>query len=139
MNLRNVTIWTTGVMMILVAIVPAGLIALLGYGDAIVSSLILWLFSGTPLLVSFALAVKLEYKISTIILLLSAIAYGLWFVQIASNVVSMVSSTHLNCNCGLELLFFLTIGPLSLPVMLPVWITALVLNWRYAQKQEPQV
>ena len=91
----------------------------------------------------FVIATNLKYKIPIVILLLSTIAYGVWFVDIVSGIVSFVSKPIAIdcCPCGLEMLvafyLFCLIGPLSLPVMIPAWIIALVLNVRYTT-QEPQ-
>ena len=137
MNLRNVTIWTTGVMLVLTLLIPVGVIA---YAEVFNHNIdfyhntdivwLTWLLSGTPLLVSFILAIKLKHKVSSVILLVSTIVYAIWFTFL-SIAISMDT-------CGCAALVFFLIGPLSLPVMLPVWITALILNWQRARKQEPQ-
>ena len=140
MNLRNVTIWTTGVMMVLTLLIPVGVVACGGIFNHNIDFYhnidivwLAWLLSGTPLLVSFILVITLKHKNSTVILLFSTIAYGAWFVYW-----SVVVGIHIGWDCYAHIGFYV-IGPFSLPIMLPAWITALILNWRYAKKQELQV
>ena len=118
--------------MVLALLVPAGILATFGFADVIahvvILPLLIWLFSGTPLLVSFIFALKLKRKFSLVILLFVTIAYSLWFVTVSSGVAADT--------CGCAIFVFFVIGPMSLIVMLPAWITAYVLNRRYT-KQEP--
>ena len=130
MNLRNVTIWTTGVLLLLITALPIALLfggflrsdGRLGIGIAAV----LWLLSGPPLLISLLISLKTRSRISAAILLVATIIYGIaysggWCAQ-----------------------YFLTyqdigiwaLGILSLPVMLPAWIIAVLLNWHYAKQSE---
>ena len=131
MNLRNITIWMTAVLLFLVTLQPMALLfggflrsdGGLGIGIAVV----LWLLSGPPLLISLLIALKAKSRISAAILLIATIIYGIaysggWCVQ-----------------------YFLTsqdvgiwaLGILSLPVMIPVWIAALKLNGHDARQSEP--
>ena len=152
MNLRTVTTWTTGVMMILALLIPAGILLYTGFAEAIAYppvpgvvgyiiiltffvahvmalSPIIWLFSGTPLLVAYILAKKLKYKPSTVILLVSSIAYGIWFTSVSAYLSDYGIGRLSTCVQLLTL-----IGPCSLPVMLPCWIVALRLNSSYTKK-----
>ena len=99
-------------------------------GDVILAmsvGLFLWLFSGTPLLVSFVLAIKLKHKIPSVILLVSTIIYGVWF--------AFVHIQSIDQYMGALMFFF--IGIVSLPVMIPAWITAMTLDAHYAKKFSP--
>ena len=131
MNLRNTTIWTTGVLLLLITAQPAALL-LGGFlrsdgGLGIGIAAVLWLLSGPPLLISLIIALKARSHISAAILLVVTIIYGVaysggWCVQ-----------------------YFLTsqdtgiwaLGILSLPVMIPAWIAALVLDRHHAKQSEP--
>ena len=77
MNPRNVTIWTTGVMIIGTMYVPFVLIA--DDLNMVLESSIFWFFGALPLLVSFVLSGKIKNYSSAIVLLVSAIAFGFWF------------------------------------------------------------
>ena len=122
MNLRNVTIWATAVMMLLVLLVPAGILYYMGLSatDIIIVPLLIWPFSGTPLLASFLLARKLKHTISTVILLFSTLAYSVWF--------AIMTAPIAMDTCGCAVFVFFVIGPLSLPIMIPAWIVVRRLN-----------
>ena len=85
----------------------------------------LWLLSSAPLLISFVLAITLKRTVSTVILLCSTIAYAIWYAYWLHFI---FFSDH-----EFASLAIIFIGIWSLPVMLPAWITALILNWRYVQ------
>ena len=138
MNLRNVTIWTTGMLMLMPLIIPA-VFMFPSWGSENVEDLInvpivCWIFSGTPLFFSLVLVKKLEHKISTAVLLLATTAYGIWFAFVSLQVSSAISAGE--CGCIVMRLFI--VGPLSLPVMLPVWTIALVTNRYRVKPSEPQ-
>ena len=139
MNLRNVTIWTTGVMTAVSIATPIvffvyflwrmeefsdvnklfSLSGLIGLGCW-------WLFSGSPLLVSFLIALLVKKRISIVVLLVATTVYGILFA----------------CVWGLMFIFPAPIvmilaggiGIAMLPIMLPAWIVALVLNSYYTKK-----
>ena len=119
MNLRNVAIWTTGVMLVGTTVLPLW-IASFESKDIFSAFGIIWLLSGSPILISFVLAKTLERTISTIILLCSTITYAIWYVY----------WLHFIFFSGqdLAMMVILFIGIWSLPVMLPAWIVAYVLN-----------
>ena len=132
MNLRSVTIWTTGVMMVLPIVAPVGG-SYFAYLDGMNNDvnivfgftvgILHFIFGCPPFVISFVLAKKLKNNVSAGIILISTIAWGVWYVVYWWEGASWSAST-------LVVVFFgATI--LSLPVMLPAWITALILNWHY--------
>ena len=92
--------------------------------EQIVEVSFLWLASGFPLAISLVLAKTLRSNNSSIILLVSTIAYGIWYIC----VLPTVFFKYLG---ALALLF---VGVLALPVMIPAWIAALWLNSYYVKK-----
>lgn len=137
MNLRNVTIWTTGIMPIL----AAAALTILGYFDAdphkkftiseeIVIGSVIWLFSGWPLMfVSCIVAQKLNNNFLLAILFVATIIHA-----------SLICSLHCAGYAGwsIPIRTLLCIGTALFLVMLPVWIAVLVLNRYYAKQSEPQ-
>ena len=126
MNLRNITIWTTGLALIGTMIIPAMFLFHVDDAAGFGLVLLIWCLSGSPIYISFRISMRLKYTVSIVILLVSTIVY-------VSSYVFMV--------VGLQALFgfgFFIIGIFLLPVMIPVWIIAYALNRRCA-KQEPQV
>ena len=127
MNLRNVTIWTTGLALIGTIIFPYLLDDVSLFHprifEIIFSATLIWLLSGSPLLVSFVLAIMLRDKNSSDILLASTIFYGICY--------GLACCVALFEFMGTILL--LGIGIMSLPVMIPVWVIA------YVSDTEPQV
>ena len=128
MNLRNVTIWTTGVMMLLVAVLPS---VFLWWHDNIALALVVWVFSGSPLVISFVSAINVERHLSLIILFVSTIAYCILYIF---QWYAVLSSSD-----GLAVFGLFAIGIFASPVMIPAWIAAYVLDRNYTKKQEPQV
>ena len=138
MNLRNVTIWTTGAILVASIIAPY-IVAHFVYGLSpynyhssdsslitvtlivIFRSSFLWLFSGSPLLVSFIIARKLKpVEIPNLILFASSIGYVLW--------ATLSWNWAINGGSCMDGLFVLYIVPGSLLFMLPAWFVALLLN-----------
>jgi len=126
MNLRTITILTTGVMLAATFIVPCILSITVPDQSIVILAtfLILWFTSGSPLAVSFILAIKTRYYISSIILFVTTIVYSIWY--------ACLLPTVFDGYLGSIVLLF--IGILSLPVMIPAWITVLLLNLRYVKK-----
>ena len=114
MNLRNVTIWTTGLMMFGI------LVYLWVYFGNMAFACFLWLFSGTPLLVSFVAAKFIETRISIVILLLSTIAYGFLYA-------SVWYEYHTSID-GLAIFGIFSVCIVSLPMQIPAWIIVLILD-----------
>ena len=102
MNLRNVTIWTTGVLMILLPMSP---IILLGCTEPAYIDLEFCIFIGTiflvgcgsPLLVSLVVAVNSKRHISIVVLFVSTILYGL--LSVATCAEAVTGETHFFCVC----------------------------------------
>jgi len=131
MNLRTVTIRTTGMMLIVTISVPTILVT--GYleQNGVVGTIFiitfLWLFTGSPLAISLVVARKLKSAtVPNLILLISTIAYSIWYVFVFCRVF-----TDSDAQAGLGLL---AIGIVALPAMIPAWVAALILNWFYATK-----
>ena len=126
MNLRTVTIWTTAVMMLATIVAPCIFCVFHPprTSQHIVTLAFLWFTSIFPLVVSLVLAITLRYHISSIILLVSTIAYGIWY----ASALPTLFFEYL----GVVILLYL--GILSLPVMIPAWIAALLLNRYYVTK-----
>jgi len=124
MKLRTVTIWTTWLLLLVTIVAPV--LYYLAYElrgthfsiGAVFSFCftyaLIWLFSGSPMLVSSIFALFLKHPVSLIVLLVSTIGYGLWFVY--------GWCQALDRNCCMSGLFLLSIAPGSLPVMIPAWI-----------------
>ena len=83
---------------------------------------LLWFFSSFPLLIAYFVSKNLQYKIPITILLCSTVAYGIAYV---------------GALCHDDIRDFAVIGFTSLPVLLPLWITALVIEWRFRKKNQP--
>ena len=88
--------------------------------------LMLWSCGGSPLVISFAIAKKVKHDTASLILLASTIVFGFWFLYNWHQ-----AQDRSVCMSGLWLLY---IAPWSLFFMLPAWITAYVLNRRYAKQ-----
>ena len=130
MNLRNITIWTTGVMMV-VATVGAFMFPFVVIGfvdDLIIYPLppLIWLLTGLPLLISCIIVEKkLKHSISICVLLVSTVIYGILYVLV----------WYLSFFVDLRYGFLFVVG---FPIMIPFWITAYVLDRFYVKQQEPQ-
>ena len=138
MNLRNVTIWTTGVMLIMPIAAPFAVTLFLapvsGFDllGSIIAGILHYPFGCAPFVISFILARKLKNKASGGILLVSTIACAVWCVIMWKEALCMGEGSLVGTFFGFDAI-------LSLPVMLLAWILAYVLNRRYAKQQEPQV
>jgi len=129
MSLRTVTIWTIRLMLDGSVIVPTLLVfaAMFGVGlwknnevfTVILDATLLWFFSSFPLLVAYFVSKNLQCKIPITILLCSAVAYGIAYV---------------GALCHDDIRYFVVIGFMSLPVLLPLWIIAFVIDWRCRKK-----
>jgi hypothetical protein len=139
MNLRTVTIWITALLIIWTLFVPVyGRFALqIGKNEGFLGHVVFWLFFALPLIVSFILSVVLKTERSNKILFVSTIAYGIWFALIFCNVFCDIFLSGENF-FKLNFLTFLIVGPLSLPVMIPAWIAAIVVEVRHRGEDEQQ-
>lgn len=138
MNLHAVTIRTTLLLLIASIVVPNTCVLIAEgcsanfstitasfttIGNILFGMTVLWLFSGSPLLVSFFVARKMQYGASDLILLVSTVAYGILFVY--SQFQYLVGSG------GCMRAFWLMTPFASLWWMIPAWIFASVLNSRH--------
>ena len=131
MNLRTITIWTTGVMLIATFIPIFYVFIIEGFPSqvyfAIFSMSMLWLVSGSPMLVSFVIARMLKSAvIPNVILLMSTVAFGIWFAYMWS----LVMPAPRGCNAFIILYIALD----SLWWMFPTWIFAWYLNSYYTKQ-----
>ena len=83
----------------------------------------MWLFSGSPLALSFILAIYLKRNISNLILLVSTIAILPLFVY-----------SYWQASEGGDSGFWIFTPLASLYWMIPAWIIAVILNRRYVKK-----
>lgn len=122
-HLRTITIWMTGAMLMATVIIPCLLwmTAPIQSSGTLATFSFVWFTSGSPLIVSFILAIKTRYYISSIILFVTTIAYSICY--------ACALPTVFDGYLGSLILLF--IGGLSLPVMIPAWITVWLLNSRY--------
>ena len=137
MKLRNVTIWTTGMMLIVTLAVPTTLAFFVNWkevfsrsdGGSFVMIALLFCSNCLPPAISFAIARKLKHDIPALVLLVSTICYALWYGYYLYQMVFVNFWAFIGvCLTGIALLF---------PVLLPLWILALLLNLRYAKKVLP--
>ena len=144
MNIRNVTIWTTGVMMI-GTFIP-NIVWVMQMQPASIPSqqasvlwmcwviLVLWAFGGSPLAVSLVIAIKSKCDKASLVLLISTIIFVCWFLFPWTVAILGYNGGA----CSVVFLFVLWIAPLSLVIMVPAWVSVLQLNRNYAT-QEPQM
>jgi len=134
MNLRNVTKWTTLLLLIVTVAVPIYGIVILAFGfhvnemgltNAIALASFFWLFSSSPLVVSLVIADKVEHDSPAIVLLGSTIGYGVFYIY------ALFQTFFVD---GWMILGVCLAGIVMLPVLLPCWIIALRWNRYYATK-----
>jgi hypothetical protein len=94
----------------------------------VVCNSILWLFIGSPLVISLVIAYRLKYGIPAFILLFSTIIYGLWFGFI-------VADSFINPNSDFFMLPTIAIG--SIFFLLPLWFLACIINLYCIKKETP--
>jgi len=88
--------------------------------------LMLWLTTGSPLVVSCVFSHILKHPVSVAILLVSTIVYGIWFVY--------GWYLALDPNCCMSAILLLYIAPGSLFWMIPAWIISWIINSHYVIK-----
>jgi len=86
-----------------------------------------WMGCGWPLVVSYFISRKLKCPASSAILFLSTIGYGIFYIYAMYAVLTPGSD-------GMVILVLYFLGLMSLPIMLPVWITVLVMSAYYARQ-----
>jgi len=132
MSLHTVTLWTTLLLLIASIVAPIyAIVFLIGYGVnemgmtyAIVLTPIFLFFTALPLLISSLIVKYLKYNISLVILLVSTIAYSIWYIFLW---------LLLFVNIQNYLLFFV----IPIFVTIPAWIIAYFVDWRYRKKNQP--
>ena len=90
-------------------------------------------FCGFPQIVSLILSSHVQYPFSQLLLLTASLFYGILFFCVMYNTF-FVNLDHLNMQNALIIFF---VGICFLPVLLPLWISAAVLNRHYAKPSEP--
>ena len=136
MNLRNVTIWTTGVMMAGTFVFSAGynvtlIISISGIGylsHGITRALLLWCISASPFAVSYFTVKKLAYRFPIVIIFLPTIACTIVYIFVLYYVLFVEHAAGL---------LFSIVAILFLPMMIVARIIALLLNSRYAKNSSP--
>ena len=127
MKLRTLSIGLSTVVLVGVMCVPAYLGAHDGIANMLFATLFLLPFCGFPPIVSMVIAGYSKASTPQIITATASFLYGIWFIYIANLAFSTVDAQG-----GL---IFLFVGIYALPVLLPLWITALVLETRHRKKQ----
>ena len=130
MNLRTVTIWTTATMLIVTIAIAMSVVydkAVVhhsfrskGMGEIVWLACAVWLFTGLLSAISFVIACKLKHTRPVSIILVSTMIYGIfygWGFMCMESEFAPLSLVAANI-C-------------SLPIMIPAWIFALLLNRRY--------
>ena len=133
MELRIVTIWATGLMSLLTFFVPIVLscFALYAlrpqipgdYGFVAITAMLFWVCSGLPMVISYFIARKVKHLLSIIIILCPTIAYMIYYVYWLCQMFFVDA-----------LMFFWVMfaGMLFAPIMIPVWIVAVILDYYHA-------
>ena len=129
MNLRNVTIGLSSIVLLGI-ILFSGRIA--NPEKVLFAIFYCLVFAGYSPIVSIVLSLYTRNLFSQIILLMASLLYGVWLTY------AVYDAFFVNIDPQ-SALVFLGVGIYSFPVMLPLWITAYVLNRYYTKKQEPQV
>ena len=127
MNLRTVTIWTTGLMLSVTIVVAVSVAhnsySSKGMGAVMLATCAVWLFTGSPLAVSFIITCKSKRIPPLVVILASIIIYGVFYGWGYTCMESEFAPLSL-----------VTANTCSLSVMIPAWIIVLLLNWRYVTK-----
>ncbi len=150
MHLRKVTIWATGLLLLLTFIVPTAI-----YGDGLLrhgphlpwaefclAVFWFWALSGSPLIVSCFVAQKLKGGVPSVILLLSTLGYAVLYA-FALLQLQFADTAWWQWIFGKEHImvpFMMLVGMVSMPMMLPAWIVAWYLNSCFVKNdREPEV
>ena len=112
MTARDITIWTTFVLLLLTLVASAPV------KDSDFFLFSLWFYSSWPLLISFVIAKRLKDDAPAFLLLASTIVYGIWYAY----------ALYQALTAYLGVLLLVYAGVMSLPVMIPVWIIVLLMN-----------
>jgi hypothetical protein len=115
MKFESPAFLTTAILVII------GTIMLMSESDPFFGALFFVPFALGPLLVSLAIAAKSPYRSCQLILTISSLLYAAWFVLVFLDVFYW----HLDPQSAIAFLF---VGIYSLPIMIPVWLTTLMLR-----------
>ena len=137
MNLRNATIWMSAVMLIVSFVVSVGynftvIVSMLGISytvQAISHSLLYWCFTAYPFAITYFTTKKLRYVFPVAIVLVPTIAHAIGYFYFLYFLFFIENSAR-------SLLLGITV--LSLPVMIPAWIAATMLNRYHVKQSEVQ-
>ena len=102
-----------------------GMLSLAGF------SIVLLAFGLFPPAASIGISTYTKNSVSQVFSSLASLLYGVWFAYGAYNVFYL----HLD---GLSVLWFVFAGIYFLPILLPLWTVAIVLNRYHAKKSELQ-
>jgi len=127
------TIWTTGLMLILTFVVSTCL-TFSAWGKAPIDTLFgavrcllfFFLITGSPMFVSYFVSKNVKYAIPIFILFVSTVAYAIVYVWWAYRAVFFG---------GWDIPALLGICIMLLLLMIPVWIIAVVIEIRHRKKQ----
>jgi len=95
--------------------------------DFIFAPFFVLLVAGFPPIVSMSLSARSKNSISQMILMTTSLLYGIWFAYVANNAFYV----HVTSTSAIIILF---VGIYFLPVSLPLWITAYVIEILYRKK-----
>ena len=128
MNLRAISITLS--VGVLLGIMGFGLhtASLRSIVDVLVISLFILSFSGFPPIVSIMLAGCAKNAISQTVSAMASLLYGLWFAYAVYDCFYV----NLDAQSGL---IFIFVGFWALPVLLLLWLAALVIEIRHRKKQ----
>ena len=113
--------------MIVMIAVPVMFFVILAKVSEVNAAVLFWLASGTPLLVSYFVSRNLRYAAAHLLLFFSTIAYSIAYVLV------LYLAFFVD---GMMLILLLYIGVVSLPVMIPTWITAYIVDWRHRKNNQ---
>ena len=138
MKLRTVTIWTNWLLLLVTVITP--LVYFHAYEfrmseftikrllAEVYIFLIIWVFTSSPLVISCGISSALKHPVSLVILLISTIVYGFWFIF-----GWYLVFVHY-CGLGSHGISLFYIAPSSLYWMIPAWILAWKINSYHVKK-----
>jgi hypothetical protein len=129
MNLRNVSIGLSS--LVLLGIVAFLIYSALGEGFFTLSTFALLLFlmlsSGFPPMVSIVLSACTKSPFSQVILAVTSLLYGVWYAYLVNEILYVSPEP--------SAIVFLVVGFFALPVLLPLWLIAIVIERRHRKKQ----
>jgi len=132
MNLRILTIGLSSIVLLgMIAFLFVSLAPHHGFAKVVWGTLFFLVFCGFPPVVSIMLSARSKNPFSHVLILTSSLLYGTWFAYFIYDAMFV----NRDPQSGLALL---VVGIYSLPVLLPLWITAVLLNRYYVKQSEMQ-